>query len=282
MRNITAAGGDDPASNADANAWRRIVSSVPLSNPGDTATLACSVNAGRTIADTRTPRRTRRSRSNSRTAKMTRHRAGWITQRSGRFFVGSALQITKDQHITILSRQMIQLLVQQGTGVLVLFSTPRRFGELHRCSTSHSVLVGLLTPQPPSDAASRAVQKTGHRLTAADRSSTASQHQERCLKRILGIVAIAQQPATNAKDERCVTPQQRIKGGLVALFQIAVQQLVVGQVGGGWIVYAVKPTSQCGAEMPVTHDAFSQLRQLLLENSASKVSRKSRFRRRAA
>jgi hypothetical protein len=56
----------------------------------------------------------------------------------------------------------------------------------------------------------------------------AAEHQERCLKRILGVLGLVKDAAADAQDHRPMPPHQGGEGGLIALAGKTLQQLAVG------------------------------------------------------
>jgi hypothetical protein len=50
------------------------------------------------------------------------------------------------------------------------------------------------------------------------------------LEGVLGVVAVRQHPPTDAQDNRAVTAQQGLEGGLLLVGEEATQQLAVGQL----------------------------------------------------
>jgi len=73
-----------------------------------------------------------------------------------------------------------------------------------------------------------AVQEAAHRLALGDGRGLSHEHEERRLKRILGVVGVPQHTAADAQHHRPVPPYQRLKGGLVAPRQETGQKFRVG------------------------------------------------------
>jgi hypothetical protein len=83
-----------------------------------------------------------------------------------------------------------------------------------------------------SDAAGDAMKPTGQRFGTAQRRRLARQHDKRGLKSVFDLVMGAENAPAGAQHEVAVASDQRGEGGLIALMDVAIQQLGVGEVGG--------------------------------------------------
>ena len=66
-------------------------------------------------------------------------------------------------------------------------------------------------------------------MAPADRPGFLQHHQEGGLKRVLGVIGIAEHTAANAQDHWSVPRQNRLEGDGISLFDETVKELRVGQ-----------------------------------------------------
>src|SRR5262245_35510906 len=73
------------------------------------------------------------------------------------------------------------------------------------------------------------VEPVGDHLARQDGSSLADEDEKGGLKCVLGVVVVAKETAAYSPDHRCMSPHQRSQCGLLAVAQVALQQLPVRQ-----------------------------------------------------
>src|SRR5579884_2016164 len=76
---------------------------------------------------------------------------------------------------------------------------------------------------------SHAIEPVADHFSRRDRRRPANEDEEGSLKRIFGIVMVAEKTAADAPDHPAVPPYQSGGGSFVALFDEAIQQLSVAQ-----------------------------------------------------
>jgi hypothetical protein len=122
--------------------------------------------------------------------------------------------------------QAAQLLVHHATQVGVTDFWRGRFGHAHHLRLAPPAL-RRRCPQPHRRLPGHAVEPVGDRLSGHVRR-LADEDEERRLKRILGVMVIVQEAATDAPRHRRVPPHQRGKGTVVPASQEAGQEFPIG------------------------------------------------------
>ena len=173
-----------------------------------------------------------------------RQRPLGTTEAPGRLLVSLAFQVAKDHRHPVLVGQAAQLLVEKGHEIAPKVLLDSRFR--HRRD--------LPFPRPPSDGrgpglerrlVSNAIEPVGDQRPRLNRRRFAEQHKERGLECILRIMVAADDTPANAPDHRPMAAHQSSKCRLLALLEVALQQLPIAESPA---------VSQQGPAAEVLHD----------------------------
>ncbi len=145
-------------------------------------------------------------------------------QVQGGFLAGFPFQVAENDHLAMLIGQSFQLLIEHQLKARAVVLG--RLGSRDRHRFLHSSFGGSF-PSLQSRPVGNAIKPIADRARRVKSGSLANQDQKSDLKSILGIVRIVQEAAANAEDHRPMPANQRLEGRLIALVNVALEQIGV-------------------------------------------------------